>query len=62
MITDTFDNLSPVIINPVIKDDAIEVDACILHLLWQTMYRIEHKISEIVGYRIRKRTCSSARL
>lgn len=30
MITDTFDNNSPAIINPVTKDNAFEVDACIL--------------------------------
>ena len=30
MITDTFDNLSPAIINPVMKDDAAYVDACIV--------------------------------
>ena len=30
MITDTFDNLSPAIINPIIKEDAVEVDACII--------------------------------
>ena len=29
-ITDTFDILSPAIINPVVKDDAVEVDACII--------------------------------
>jgi purine-nucleoside phosphorylase len=30
MITETFDNLSPAIINPGVKEDAIEVDACII--------------------------------
>ncbi len=30
MITDSFDNLSPAIINPVKKEDAPEVDACIV--------------------------------
>lgn len=30
MITDTFDNLSPAIINPAVKNDAPEVDACII--------------------------------
>ena len=30
MITDTFDNLSPAIINPHIREDAPEVDACIV--------------------------------
>ena len=30
MITDTFDNLSPAIINPVRKENAPEVDACIV--------------------------------
>lgn len=30
MITDTFDNLSPAIINPVQRDNAPEVDACIV--------------------------------
>ena len=30
MITDTFDNLSPAIINPAVKDGAPEVDACII--------------------------------
>ena len=30
MITDTFDNQSPAIINPVPKEDAPQVDACII--------------------------------
>ena len=30
MITDTFDSLSPAIISPAVKDDAPEVDACIV--------------------------------
>ena len=30
MITDTFDNLSPAIINPAVKEDAPEVDVCIV--------------------------------
>lgn len=30
MITDTFDNLSPAIINPVRKENAVPVDACIV--------------------------------
>ncbi len=30
MITDVFDNLSPAIINPAVKDNAPEVEACII--------------------------------
>ena len=30
MITETFDNLSPAIINPCVREDAVEVDACIV--------------------------------
>ena len=42
MITDTFDNLSPAIINPIIKDDAPEVNACIITF----SYEIEKQVAE----------------
>ena len=42
MITDSFDSLSPAIINPVVKDDAVEVDACIITFSWQ----IEKQVAE----------------
>ena len=42
MITDTFDNLSPAIINPVVKDDAVEVDACIITF----SHEIEKQVAE----------------
>ena len=48
MITDTFDNLSPAIINPIIKDDAPEVNACIITF----SYEIEkHSGAHRVGLR-----------
>ena len=42
MITETFDNLSPAIINPIVKDDAIEVDACIITF----SHEIEKRVAE----------------
>ena len=42
MITDTFDDRSPAIINPVIPEDAPEVDACIVTFSWQ----IEKHVAE----------------
>jgi purine-nucleoside phosphorylase len=42
MITDTFDNLSPAIINPVRKEDAVEVDACIVTF----SHQIEKHVAE----------------
>ena len=42
MITDTFDSLSPAIINPVPKEDAPEVDACIVTF----SHEIEKQVAE----------------
>ena len=42
MITDSFDSLSPAIINPVVKEDAVEVDACIITF----SYEIEKQVAE----------------
>ena len=42
MITDTFDNLSPAIINPGVKENAPEVDACIITF----SHEIEKYVSE----------------
>lgn len=39
MITDTFDSLSPAIINPVVKDDAVEVDACLTFMFSMQMMK-----------------------
>ena len=42
MITDSFDSLSPAIINPVVKEDAVEVDACIITF----SHEIEKQVAE----------------
>ncbi len=42
MITDTFDNSSPAIINPVVKPDAVGVDACIITF----SYEIEQQVAQ----------------
>ena len=45
MITETFDNLSPAIINPAVKADAVEVDACIVTF----SHEIEKQVAEKVA-------------
>lgn len=43
MITDTFDNLSPAIIDPVVRDDAVAVDACIITFSYEIEKRVVEK-------------------
>ena len=58
MITDTFDNLSPAIINPAVKEGAPEVDACIITF----SHEIEKQVAEkYAGGEIASLWCATGR-
>ena len=58
MITDTFDSLSPAIINPAVRENAPEVDACIVTF----SHEIEKYVAESVADReIASLWCASGR-
>ncbi len=58
MITDTFDNFSPAIINPVVREDAPDVDACIITF----SHEIEKQVAEkYAGGEIASLWCATGR-
>ena len=49
MITDSFDNKSPAIINPVKKENRIKVDACIITFShpWDAMSGLRNRKNDV---------------